>query len=99
VAKALVYRNHRGAAQLYYEPKADGVQPESATIPGGPFPRASEGVAARGNKIPWKDWADHLSEQLPYFDSWSHEDVPDGLAPNQALALVRQRDAARFLEG
>lgn len=96
MTKALVYHNQYGPAQIYFPPSTDSALPEAASIPGGPFPRASSQVAARGHAIPWDRWAEHLSEQLPYFDSWTVEDVPDGLSPQDALSLVRSRNADNY---
>lgn len=90
--KAAVYRNHLGAAQLYLDPDKAGGDAEAA-VPGGPFARASSQMGARGSAVDWDDWTDQLAAQYPYFDHWTTEDVPDGLTAQQALSLVRSRDA------
>lgn len=91
--RAAVYRNNLGAAQLYLEPSQAGSGDSVATLPSGPFDRASAQMAARGGDVDWEDWADQLAGQYPYFDRWTAEDVPDGLTAQQALSHVRERDA------
>lgn len=97
--KALIYHNHLGPAQLYLKPANDKSDPPCASIPGGPFPRASAGAGSRGREIPWEDWCERLSEQWPYHDSWTHEDVPDGMTPHEALAHVRERESDAQMRG
>jgi hypothetical protein len=94
--KVLAYVNQFGPAQVYLPPAGKAV-PESAWIPEGPFPRASVQVASRGTDISWDRWCRRLAAQLPYFDSWSVEDVPDGLTASEALSLVRQRASEQAL--
>jgi hypothetical protein len=96
--KVLTYRlPHVGAAQVFQQPGSDHeTLPPTAHVPGGPFPRAMAQAGSQGHQIPWDDWCDRLSEQLPYFDGWSVEDVPDGISPDTALSLIRQRDADKF---
>ena len=99
MARLLVYRNNQGAAQAYLPPAPPVEPPQAAAIPGGPFPRASEQAGARGTDVSWDDWAQQLTEQLPYFDSWTLEDVPDDLTAAEALSLVRKRDAESLVSG
>jgi hypothetical protein len=96
--KALVYHNQYGAAQVYMPPAGDGAVPDAASIPQGPFPRAVNQVMDRGNKVSWDEWSQHLTEQYPYFDSWTVEDVPDGSTAQEALNLVRTRAAGNLIE-
>lgn len=89
--RALVYRNQYGPAMALVLPAQENGVPASATIPGGPFPRAMAQIGAKGHGVTWEQWADHLAGSLPYFDSWSVEDVPDGLDPQRVLNVVRRR--------
>lgn len=93
----LVYHNHLGPVQVWTLPSSG--LPQTAYAPGGPFPRAASQVAAKGSALTWQQWAQELSSSLPYFDAFSTEPVPDGLSAQQALGLVRQRQAGKFLSG
>lgn len=92
--KALVYHNEQGPAMVYLPPASDGVAPEAASIPGGPFPRAVTQVTSRGHDVTWERWCQRLAAQLPYFDHWTISEVPDGTSAEDALSLVREKAAA-----
>jgi hypothetical protein len=96
--QVLVYHNQLGPAMVYLAP-AGNAAPEGASIPGGPFPRAVAQVTSRGHSISWENWCRRLAHSLPYFDSWSVEDVPDGLSAQDVLSVVRSRTSDHLMAG
>lgn len=93
----LVYRNRYGPAMVFTLPKDAGADPQWASIQAGPFARAFAILSEKGPSVSWTDWANHLTGALPYFESWTVEDVPGRFDLHRALAYVRRAAAARLL--
>ena len=95
-----VFRNQFGPAVVYTLPLQG--EPQHAAVPAlaaGQLARAESQFRAKGSAVTWPEWGDILSRQLPYFDSWSVDQVPDGTDPKQALNLVRRREGEAALRG
>lgn len=95
-----VYRCQYGPAVVYTLPLQG--EPKRAAVPAmtaGQLARAASQFQAKGSAVTWPEWGDILARQLPYFDSWTVEQVPDGTDPQQALNLVRHREGTALLRG
>ena len=64
------------------------VPPETASIPQAP-PGPVRQYTGKGTDLTWEQWAQHLTERLPYEGRWSVEDV-EARSARQALALLRR---------
>lgn len=95
--KVAVYHDPRYGPSVVFTLPGKAEVPESASIPQGPFPRATAQFAAKGPGLSWLQWAGVLAKQLPYFESWTVEDVPAGMSAHNALSVVRHQEADRFL--
>lgn len=99
--KVAVYRTLQYGPSMVFTLPADGEVPADAAIPNlpaGAVHRARSQWAAKGSERGWEDWAQVLAGQLPYFEHWSVEEVPDGMSATQALSQVRQDEAERVME-
>lgn len=93
--KVAVYHTRQYGPSVVFTVPQDSL-PESASVPHmseGMKNRAQGQWAAKGHSLSWEQWAEHLSGQLPYFEQWSVEEVPDGLSAAQALSEVRRKES------
>ena len=68
------------------------VQPQSASVPGGPWPKPWRDLEAKGYALTWEEWVRRLTRQSPYGGQWTIEEVPDDVPGIQgALDEVVER--------
>lgn len=95
--KILIWHNNRGAVAAFAVPPGRKRQtPASYFAPGGPWPKPWRDLEAKGPKVTWDDWADHLTRQAPYHGWWSVEEIPDAWQDQpgflrRALAQAQRR--------
>lgn len=95
--KVAVYRTRSFGPSGVFTLPPDGAAPTHAFIGQVSPDRALSEWTSKGHGETWEQWAVHLSRHLPYFDSWTVEDVPDGISANQALSQVRRDESDRLL--
>ena len=95
--KVAVYRTRSFGPSGVFTLPADGTAPAHAFIPQVSPQRALSEWTSKGHGVTWEQWARHLGRHLPYFDSWTVEEVPDGISAVQALSKVREDESTRLL--
>lgn len=98
--KVAVWWNQSGPAMAFtIPPGKKKVQPQSAHIKGGPWPRPWRDLESKGYAVSWDDWVQQLTRKSPYFGQWSVEEVPDDVLGIQgALDAVVERTQRSALE-
>lgn len=95
--KVAVYRTRSyGPSGVFTMPPGDEA-PAHAFIPQVDPQRALSQWTGKGSDLTWEEWAERLQGHLPYFDSWTTEDVPDGITAQRALSVVRQHESDQLL--
>lgn len=97
--KVAVYRTRSYGPSGVFTMPPDGEAPAHAFIPQVDSQRALSQWTGKGSDLTWEQWAEELQGHLPYFESWTVEDVPDGVTVQRALSLVRQQESDKLLSG
>lgn len=95
--KVAVYRTRAFGPSGVFTIPGDGIAPAHAFIPQVNPQRALSEWTSKGHGVTWEEWAENLTRHLPYFDSWTVEDVPDNFTVGQALSRVRENEAGSLL--
>ncbi len=91
--KAAVWYDPRHGPALLATLPADNEMPQFASIAKQLPAGIRQAFLAKGSELDWAEWAEHLTERLPYGGQWQVEDVPDGVSLHESLSKVRARTA------